>query len=433
MDIRGAGGAALVVAAVAALLLVTGRCAPTHAQDGEADDPPYPHGDFAEDCALCHSDDGWRPARIAPEFEHVGRFPLRGAHAAAQCRSCHQNLEFRKAPSDCVSCHQDVHRGELGIDCARCHTPRTFIDRAEMTRQHRTTRFPLSGAHAVAECESCHQTVVSGRLSFVGLPAECEACHVGSGFPAAPKRPQSHVEGGYALDCSLCHTTTSFAAARFDHGATAFPLTGAHRGLDCVSCHGEPFQRDLDPACVSCHRDDYDRTSDPPHAAAGFPTDCAACHSTTSFEGAAFDHQSSAFPLTGAHVGLSCTACHADGVYDGKPTDCYSCHRGDYDRTTDPRHSAAGFSTACTQCHTTSTFDGATFAEHESRFPIYSGKHRQGVWNACSDCHTVNTNYTSFSCFQCHGQSETDREHDDVGGYSYDSNACYSCHPRGSE
>ena len=31
------------------------------------------------------------------------------------------------------------------------------------------------------------------------------------------------------------------------------------------------------------------------------------------------------------------------------------------------------------------------------------------------------------------GQGKMDDEHEDVSGYVYDSNACYDCHPTGSE
>ncbi len=63
------------------------------------------------------------------------------------------------------------------------------------------------------------------------------------------------------------------------------------------------------------------------------------------------------------------------------------------------------------------------------KFPIQSGKH---AGFACSDCH-LNANYNVFSCIDCHAHSKSDMDdkHDDVGGYSYNSQACYSCHPNG--
>jgi hypothetical protein len=47
----------------------------------------------------------------------------------------------------------------------------------------------------------------------------------------------------------------------------------------------------------------------------------------------------------------------------------------------------------------------------------------------------VPTNYTSFSCLNCHphsSQTQVDADHREVTGYSYNSAACYRCHPQGS-
>ena len=127
---------------------------------------------------------------------------------------------------------------------------------------------------------------------------------------------------------------------------------------------------------------------------------------------------------------LACAACHSDGVYAGKPTTCVSCHLTDYNGTTNPVHSTAGFPTACASCHTTSTWLGATFNHDASFFPIYSGAH-QGRWSSCATCHTNPANYTVFTCLTCHTQLTTNGHHSGVSGYRYDSQACYSCHPRG--
>ncbi len=43
-------------------------------------------------------------------------------------------------------------------------------------------------------------------------------------------------------------------------------------------------------------------------------------------------------------------------------------------------------------------------------------------------------NFNNFECILCHehSQSETNNDHNEVGGYLYESHACYQCHPRGS-
>ena len=44
------------------------------------------------------------------------------------------------------------------------------------------------------------------------------------------------------------------------------------------------------------------------------------------------------FPLTGGH-NIECSACHGQGGnFTGLSTDCYSCHRADFEATTDPNH-----------------------------------------------------------------------------------------------
>lgn len=388
-----------------------------------------PHGQLRQPCATCHGPEGWTPVRISSAFDHAKTgFPLAGAHAQTTCRSCHASLDFKGAARDCASCHRDVHRGELGADCARCHTPRSFIDRSSLARAHQQTRFPLTGAHIAVDCERCHTPTPQGRLTFVNRASDCVDCHR-TDYAAA--RNPDHAAGGISTNCTQCHSTASWPRARFSHAGTRFPLTGAHRAVPCAQCHGDGVYAGKSTTCVSCHQLAYNGTTDPPHQPAGFTTDCTMCHTTTAWTGATFDHAGTGFPLTGAHVTASCQQCHSDGVYAGKPTACVSCHQAAYDATTDPNHAQSAFPTDCTSCHTTTTWTGARFTAHDaSYFPIYSGAHR-GRWSSCSTCHTVATDYSQFNCLVCHGQSETNGHHSGISGYSYNSQACYSCHPNG--
>jgi len=411
-------------ALVAVLLLAA---LPLRAQEATGN----PHGDLAEPCATCHAADAWRPARVSRAFDH-GKFgfSLAGAHAQTGCRGCHAQLDFRRALRACAACHSDVHRGELGADCAQCHTARSFLDRSAMVRAHQLTRFPLTGTHLAADCETCHPPAAQGRLTFVNRSVDCVQCH---DHAYRTVKSPDHLAGGFPTDCNQCHSTATWPGARFNHSASGFPLTGAHRAVACQQCHGDGVYAGKNTTCVSCHQAAYDGTTDPSHRAAPFPTDCTACHTTTAWQPASFDHSATAFPLTGAHIAATCQQCHGDGVYAGKNTACASCHQAAFDGTTDPNHRAAGFPTDCASCHTTTTWDGARFDHDAGFFPIYSGKHA-GKWASCSTCHTSQTSYQSFTCFSCHehGQAETDGHHGGVSGYSYDSQACYSCHPRGS-
>jgi DnaJ-class molecular chaperone len=261
---------------------------------------------------------------------------------------------------------------------------------------------------------------------YRGKPSTCLSCHQADYTGATAP---SHA--GFPTTCTQCHSTTAWTGASFDHGATQFPLTGAHLAATCRDCHADGVYDGKPTTCVSCHRTDYDRTTLPPHATLAFPTDCRTCHTTTGWPGGTYDHSTTQFPLTGAHRTATCAQCHGDGVYRGKSTVCASCHQADYDAATDPNHRTARFPTTCNTCHTTTTWAGATFNHDASWFPIYSGAHR-GRWTSCSDCHTNNANYAVFTCLTCHGRTNTDSHHSSVSGYRYESQACYSCHPRGT-
>jgi nitrate/TMAO reductase-like tetraheme cytochrome c subunit len=359
--------------------------------------PSSPHGDLKEECSLCHGSQSWVPAKISPKFDHAKYgFPLTGAHAQAPCSSCHTSLDFAKAATTCTDCHQDVHTGEMGEDCAGCHTSRSFIDRSQMEQMHQTSRFPLFGVHATLDCESCHTPGGQGNLSFVNQGAECVDCHMAQ-FQAATD--PNHVDAGFSTDCARCHGSGTWHSVGFDHGATGFPLTGAHKSLACESCHAGGDYAAAQPQCISCHQDDYDNTTQPNHPASGYSLDCTTCHTTTGWEGAAFDHNATNFPLTGAHAALQCLSCHGDGVFSDKSTECASCHQADYDGTTDPNHAAAGYSLNCTTCHSTVSWDGATFDHNATNFPL-TGAH------------------TALACLSCHGD----------GVYSGKSTECASCH-----
>jgi hypothetical protein len=293
---------------------------------------------------------------------------------------------------------------------------------------HDATRFPLRGAHIGAACEDCHTPASPGQLQFVNRSTTCEGCHAAQ---ARTVNEPNHQGPGFA-NCSACHTVIAWTGARFDHSVTAFPLTGAHRAVSCDGCHGDQVFKGKTTQCVGCHQTDYDNTQAPPHASSGFATTCATCHTTTGWTGSAFNHAATQFPLTGAHVAQPCTACHGDGVYRGKPTDCFSCHQGEYTATTTPNHSAAQFPTACASCHTTTAWQGATFNHDAPYFPIYSGEHR-GKWSTCAQCHTNPSNYQVFTCLTCHEHNQTDMDakHANRAGYRYESQSCYACHPRG--
>jgi hypothetical protein len=173
--------------------------------------------------------------------------------------------------------------------------------------------------------------------------------------------------------------------------------------------------------------------ADPDHVAGDYSHDCTVCHSTTGWSPASVNHNLTGFPLSGAHVTVSCISCHSAG-YTGTPTDCMACHESDYLSATDPNHLGAGFPTTCQTCHTTTAWSPANWDHDNQYFPIYSGEHRE-KWDACADCHVTPTNYASFECILCHEHNKTsmDDKHKGENGYVYASTFCLQCHPDGGE
>jgi hypothetical protein len=176
---------------------------------------------------------------------------------------------------------------------------------------------------------------------------------------------------------------------------------------------------------VTCHLNDFKGTTNPNHVSAGFPQQCDVCHSTAAWSPATFNHNNTAFPLTGAHTTVACASCHVNNNYTTVPTDCYSCHKLDYSGTTNPNHVSVGFPTTCATCHSTTSWLGATF--NHTWFNMNHG----GANGICATCHTNPNDYTVFQCTNCHTQARTDGEHQHVGGYVYNSVNCYGCHRNG--
>ncbi len=386
--------------------------------------PPHQAAAFSTDCVTCHNTTRWPGAG----FNHgATRFPLTGAHQATTCQACHSDGVYHDKPATCLACHQNRYAATTNpphqsagfpTDCTSCHTTVTWTG---AVFNHSNTRFALTGAHQSANCQACHSDGI-----YHNKPTTCVSCHLARyNATTAP----AHQSAGFPTTCEGCHNTATWGEGGFNHAITRFPLTGAHLATTCTACHAGGTYRGTPMTCVSCHQNQYNGTTNPPHQAAGFPTDCTTCHTTTTWTGATFNHSTTRFALTGAHVTTACTQCHVNGVYRGTPMTCLSCHQTDYSTTTNPNHAVAGFPTDCTSCHTTSRWAGATFNHDGQWFRIYSGTHR-GRWTTCAQCHSNPASFAQFTCLTCHEhrQSEADSEHRGRPGYSYNSQACYSCH-----
>ncbi len=472
------------------------ECYDCHRENFErTQSPDHRAAHFPTDCRVCHhSMVTWAGA----QFDH-SHFPLRGSHASADCTACHKNNLFTGLPSQCVDCHLDNYnnakdpdhiKSGFPTDCTICHGIEAISwDGAGFL--HST--FILKGNHKTTSCSNCHKNGV-----YAGTSSLCAECHINEYNNT--KNP-NHKLVGYSTDCERCHGSEAITweGAVLDH--SKFPLNGKHKVTACTDCHKNGVYTGTPSLCVNCHQADYDKTQNPNHKQAGYSTDCERCHGfgAESWYGAIVDH--SFFPLNGKHKTSACTDCHKNGVYKGTPTECVGCHLTDYNNTTDPNHKQAGFSTVCSNCHGTEalTWQNAIFdhtpywalqgahktldcnkchsvgyslprdcygchkADYDSssnpnhklsgfpttcevchypthvtwtqavfdhKFPIKTGKH--AGFN-CTDCH-LNSNFLTFSCIDCHthNKSSVDSEHHGVAGYTYNSQACYTCHPRGS-
>ena len=359
-----------------------------------------PHGNLNVPCQNCHTANAWKPIRAVPEFDHnKTRYPLRGMHESVTCTQCHVKQVFTNVGSRCQDCHADIHKRQLGANCEQCHTVRGWMVSIQQVQQH-NNRFPLTGAHAAVDCDSCHKGAATSQ--FQTLSTDCYSCH------AADYKSTSnpnHVSSKFSTTCQQCHGSDNWLNAKFDHSATGFPLTGGHSAPPrlCADCHVNNNYNLSSTACVSCHLKDFQGTTTPNHAAAGFAQTCEQCHNTSSWLNATFNHGSTGFVLTGSHTvpPRQCIDCHVSNNYSLTSTTCVSCHLKDFQGTSNPNHVTQNFPQTCEQCHNTSSWLSATFDHNSTGFPL-TGLHTVPP-RQCSDCH-VNNNYnlTSTACVSCH-------------------------------
>lgn len=288
-------------------------------------------GAFGNDCGACHVADSW----TARPFDHAARtgFALLGGHRTILCAACHtKTLTEPKLARDCYSCHRkdDSHKGRNGVKCASCHSEESWKG---VRFDHTKTRFPLRGAHKAVECAACHVEPVTKSLP--GL--NCIDCH----------RADDPHKGTQGDACATCHSETSWKEkVRFDHDLSAFPLLGKHKAVACSACHLTQEFKSAPVDCVSCHREDDAHSGTLGGA-------CERCHNPSGWSYWSFDHDvETDFPLTGAHVGLNCAACHRIETEKNvrRSSACISCHRAD------DKHRGQ-YGAACDRCHTTDSFD----------------------------------------------------------------------------
>jgi hypothetical protein len=258
----------------------------------------------------------------------------------------------------------------------------------------------LEGKHVGLSCSKCH--LDAHRVAdFKSTPAKCGDCH---------QKDDAH-QGEFGSECGTCHKATAWEPATFDHNLSAFKLEGKHAEAKCADCHLNNVFKGTPSTCFACHQQDDEHNGK-------FGQDCAACHNTSDWEEATFDHNLSAFKLDGAHINVACEKCHLNNVFKGTPIECSGCHQ-------DPTYHLGMFpGQACSTCHTTSAWQSARY-DGPHTFPMDHGEKN----NLCVDCHQPTL--TQWTCYTCHEQGEVTREHQEEGISDFAD--CLRCHPTGQE
>ncbi len=357
-------------------------------------------GKFGRKCESCHVDKDWK---TTAKFNHDRdtRYPLRGKHQLATCRSCHAGILYQeKLATTCIACHKgddqkNGHQGRFGEKCQSCHVERSW---ASSTFNHdRDTKYPLKGKHAQARCSTCH----TGDLYRDKLPSTCVACHKND------DAKKGH-QGRFGEKCESCHIERDWKSTNFDHGRdTRYPLRGKHAQARCTTCHtGILYKEQLGTTCNSCHQ------KDDKHKGQLGPK-CESCHNEASWRQTRFDHGLTRFPLLGKHASVKCQDCHTTPQYKDAKMDCHSCHRKD-----DKHRLRLG--TQCEQCHNARSWMQWDFDHNKRTKYILDGKH---VGLDCHACHKFPARgraVIAATCVSCHEDADVHR-----GGFG---RLCERCH-----
>lgn len=367
-------------------------------------------------CVDCHVEHQGRDYELVhwpsgqAGFDHGATgYGLEGAHARTDCRGCHRsdhvadpaslleagkNLDrtFLGLGTACLSCHADPHAGQFAGGCTSCHDTGTW--KPAPLFDHARTPFPLTGLHEPLACAKCHEPAsVGAPVVYAGRPhAACTDCHT-----------DPHA-GALGPDCASCHTTAGWKqvlGGSFDHAATRYPLEGRHTAVTCAQCHGSRGPRPAFARCADCHT--YDHGRSPGTADYGA---CEQCHAVEGFRPANFAmarHDSTDFPLRGAHLATPCAACHLTSASSGRvvldpgAAACTDCHR-------DPHTWAQAAPPTCTACHGDESWRSPVFDHAATAFPL-TGRHTAA---ACAACHAPNDGQKlhfggeSRQCAGCH-------------------------------
>jgi hypothetical protein len=196
---------------------------------------------------------------------------------------------------------------------------------------------------------------------------------------------------------------------------------------DCGQCHDRKERGRQTQLCLACHKEVAADVAARrglhgrmPNAAG---SQCSACHSEhqgraadlIKLDAALIDHAYTDFPLTGAHAGAACAACHQAGKpHRGASSQCVDCHR-----ERDPHAGALG--KECASCHEASSWSRVRFDHARTQFPL-RGAHAEAT---CASCHPGERYaQTPQQCAACHAADDVHRGERGP--------ACASCHTSAS-
>ena len=328
------------------------------------------------------------------------------------CSLCHDRADRHRQTALCLDCHKPIaadvaqHTGFHGrvpniatAQCKGCHSEHQGRD-ADIVKLNRTSfdhhqsDFVLEGAHRNVACESCHKR----DQAFRDAPSVCGNCH---------KADDVH-KSQLSQKCGTCHNSITWAAAKFDHDTSKFPLREAHREVRCNACHIAGKYQDTPIKCVGCHLPD-----DAHRGSRG--DDCGKCHTQSKWGTAKFDHfKETGFALLGRHNSIECGACHKSPRFDDKPPKtCVGCHHAEDSHAT-------RFGEDCSKCHGNDHWDKVDYDHAKLAKFALTGAHtklschtchtavqsKQKLGTECANCHHVEDPHGGAlkgSCDTCHG------------------------------
>ena len=303
----------------------------------------------APQCEKCHTPRTWTNQREIFTAHNRTRFPLFAVHANVDCASCHPEPEPHRVrehahhlrvlpPEGLPEGGQPEPRAVGLLHAVRGLPLRDRLGwRTTRFTDHSKTRFPLAGGHRSVTCDRCHP---GGR--FTGTSLECYACHQAN--YQGTTNP-NHVAPGTSRAPATAATPSNGwrPASLTDHNRPGSPSPEPTRPWTAHAATWEAATRARPPTATRATRRTTRAPANPNHVAGNFPRTCEACHSTNAWRPASgIDHNKTRFPLTGAHQQVACARCHVGGRYGGTSTDCYSCHKTNYDGATNPNHRPRG-------------------------------------------------------------------------------------------